>query len=187
MTFTNHKNKLERPYIVYADIEATLTPYKHERKGNAKGEIVTNGEKVALHKANSACLYIVCTYDSSKNRLWTSVGDNCIIDMIKELHKVSEEVIKEMRHNERMHMTKDDTKNFCAAHKCYLCNGGFTKEGNLQKVKDHDHRTGAYRGAAHQKCNINYFSNRYLPVIFHNLTGYDSHFIIRQAYEIIDD
>ena len=54
------------------------------------------------------------------------------------------------------------------------------------KVQDHDHRTGAFRGAAHQTCNMNYYSNRYLPVDFHNLKGCDSHSIIREAYEIVE-
>ncbi len=42
-------------------------------------------------------------------------------------------------------------------------------------------------GAAHQKCNITYFCNRYIPVVFHNLRGYDGHFIIKQAHEIISE
>ena len=34
------------------------------------------------------------------------------------------------------------------------------------------------------RSNINYFSNRYLPIVFHNLRGYDGHLIIKEAYEL---
>ena len=54
----------------------------------------------------------------------------------------------------------------------------------LSKVRDHDHRTGKYRGATHSKCNINYFCNRYLPIVAHNLRGYDGHLIIKEAYKL---
>ena len=47
------------------------------------------------------------------------------------------------------------------------------------KVRDHDHRTGQYRGAAHCKCNLDYFANRYAPVVFHTFRGYDGHFIVK--------
>ena len=33
-------------------------------------------------------------------------------------------------------------------------------------------------------CNINLFSNKYLPVFFHNLEGYDGHLNIREAFKI---
>ena len=39
------------------------------------------------------------------------------------------------------------------------------------KVRDHDHWTGQYRGAAHSGCNIALRKTRKIPVIFHNLTG----------------
>ena len=61
----------------------------------------------------------------------------------------------------------------------------FDKSLNAKhKVRDHCHRAGNYRGAAHSKCNINYFNNRYLPVVFHNLRGYDSHLIIKKAFDV---
>ena len=43
------------------------------------------------------------------------------------------------------------------------------------------------RGASCQNCNISYLSNRFLHVFFHNLAGYDSHHIIKQAYDICDE
>ena len=39
-------------------------------------------------------------------------------------------------------------------------------------------------GRLDDRCNINFFSNRVLPVIFHSVKGYDPHLIIKQACEI---
>ena len=50
--------------------------------------------------------------------------------------------------------------------------------------KDHCHRTGCFRGATHQQCNLTNFKNRYVPVVFHNLKGYDGHLIIKEAFEM---
>jgi hypothetical protein len=84
-----------------------------------------------------------------------------------------------MRKNQEMEMTREDKNIFFKAKNCCVCGGEF--KDDKDKVRDHDHRTGKFRGAAHNKRNINYFSNRYLPVVFHNLRGYDSHLIIKEA------
>ena len=49
-----------------------------------------------------------------------------------------------------------------------------------EKVRDHCHITGKYRGAAHWSCNINLKISKNLTVIFHNLKGYDSHLIFKE-------
>ena len=46
------------------------------------------------------------------------------------------------------------------------------------------HVTGKYRGSGHQDCNINYRLTDKIPVIFHNLKGYDSHLIMQTIGEI---
>ena len=51
------------------------------------------------------------------------------------------------------------------------------------KVHDHCHYTGLYRGAAHNNCNLKYKIPKHIPIVFHNLSGYDAHLFIRQLGE----
>ena len=48
------------------------------------------------------------------------------------------------------------------------------------KVRDHCHISGKYRGASHWKCNINLKLGKKIPVIFHNLKVSDSHLIFKK-------
>ena len=52
-------------------------------------------------------------------------------------------------------------------------------------MRDHCHFTCEYRGAAHNKCNLNCNCRKpsLLPVIFHNLQGYESHLFIKQLLQ----
>ena len=49
----------------------------------------------------------------------------------------------------------------------------------MYKVRDHCHVTGKFRGAAHNKCNLKLRIPKKLPIIFHNLQGYDGHIILK--------
>ena len=60
----------------------------------------------------------------------------------------------------------------------WICNKLFDVSDN--KVRDHCHITGKYRGAAHWSCNVNFKITKKVPVIFHNLKVYDSHLIFKE-------
>ena len=61
---------------------------------------------------------------------------------------------------------------------CWICQKGFNAIDN-DEIKDHCHLTGKYRGAAHNKCNVQYKKPKFIPVVFHNLSGHDSHLFIK--------
>ena len=61
---------------------------------------------------------------------------------------------------------------------CWICNKLFDVSDN--KVRDHCHVSGKYRGATHWSCNVNVKMTKKIPVIFHNLKGYDSHLIFKE-------
>ena len=46
-------------------------------------------------------------------------------------------------------------------------------------MRDHCHLSGKFRGAAHEVCNLRYKVQKFFPVVFHNLSGYDSHLCIK--------
>ena len=49
----------------------------------------------------------------------------------------------------------------------------------MMKVRHHCHYTGKYRGASHSVCNLRYKVVKEIPVVFHNGSAYDYHFIIK--------
>ena len=51
------------------------------------------------------------------------------------------------------------------------------------KVRDHCHYTKKFRGAAHNICNLRWKIRKKIPVVSHNGSAYDLHFIIKQLAE----
>ena len=74
--------------------------------------------------------------------------------------------------NKNLIITEEE-KQFQSSNMCWICE----KLIEDKKVRDHYHITGKFRGAAHWSCNINLQLTKNVPVIFHNLRGYDSHLI----------
>ena len=53
------------------------------------------------------------------------------------------------------------------------------------KVKDHCHLTGKYRGPAHTKSNINVTQKQsnFIPFLFHNFSNYDCHMFFKKLVD----
>ena len=88
--------------------------------------------------------------------------------------------------NPQLQISPQEEESFQLAEECWFCENPLDDT----KVRDHDHLTGKYRGAAHNICNINVKqkSSSFVPIFFHNFSGYDCHLILEelltQAYNL---
>ena len=69
-------------------------------------------------------------------------------------------------------------KNISLTNSCWICKKVI--DNDEEKVRDHCHETDKFRGAAQWNCNLNFQLTKNVPVILHNLIGYDSHLIFRE-------
>ena len=84
---------------------------------------------------------------------------------------------------EMIPLTDEEKESYENQKICHICEKEFStdnKDKKNHKVRDHCHYTGKYRGAAHSNCNLNYKIPKEIPVVFHNGSTYDYHFIIKQ-------
>ena len=63
---------------------------------------------------------------------------------------------------QKMNLSEKDKKDYENAKQCYLCQKEFIDTDG--KVRDHDHLSGAYRGAAHNSCNLKLRRQFKIPV-----------------------
>ena len=75
-------------------------------------------------------------------------------------------------------LTKAQWKDYKHASSCHICFKPFRED--KPKVRDHCHYTGCYRGPAHIGCNLQYKIPSYIPIVFHNLSEYDTHLFIKE-------
>jgi len=108
---------------------------------------------------------------------------------VEELRNLAHRVKSILSANVPMEtLSSKQWKVFCNATQCHVCDKPFTSDDT--RVRDHCHLTGRYRGPAHSNClfiNLNYKDLHCIPIVFHNLSGYDAHFIIKEiatVYEV---
>ena len=130
------------------------------------------------HTPSGWCVYSKFAYGDIDNLLRIYGGKDCIetfCNYIKgEVHRLYH-MFPELPMDL---LTKKQWKTYKRSTKCHICYKPFTFKD--PKVRDHCHYTGLYRGPAHLLCNLRYKIPSYIPVVFHNLSGYDAHLFIRK-------
>ena len=107
-------------------------------------------------------------------------GGNVAEEFCKQLELETRDVYdKYFKKAVPMKITKAELDEWKQTDVCHICEETISGSDNI-KVKDHCHLTGEYRGAAHQECNLKYKEPSFIPVVFHNLSGYDAHLFIKE-------
>ena len=182
--FKNHHKQLPVPFVIYADFEALTEKIQGCQPNNEKSY-------TEAYQKHTDCGYgykVVCCYDDKYSKpVQIHRGENAI-------HKFMENMLEEVnwckskmkKHfNKPLKMTMENEIDFKKAIKCHICDQQYTDKDI--RVRDHCHITGKFRGSAHQDCILKLRikpDNIKIPVIFHNLRGYDSHFIMQQIGKI---
>ena len=87
---------------------------------------------------------------------------------------------------EMIPLTNEENESYENQKICHICEKEFCTDEDkkefkkMQKVRDHCHYAGKYRGAAHSICHLRNKISKEIPVVFHNGSTYDYHFIIKQ-------
>ena len=174
--FKNYYKQLPIPFVVYADFECFTKPM-NTCSPNPKDSYNYNYQK---HEPSGFCFYVKGIVDKKITPIIytkTSEDEDVAKVFVEKLTEVTKGIYNDFyRRPKPLRLTSAEQKSFEEANICHICNCELKKD----KVRDHCHFTGQYRGAAHNKCNLMCKKPKVLPVIFHNLQGYDAHLFIKQ-------
>ena len=95
---------------------------------------------------------------------------------MEELERVTRQIYERFKDSVPMIFDYTAKKLHESQSVCYACGKGFDGD----KVRDHCYYTGKYRGALHSECNLRLRGTQTIPVLFHNLSNYDSHLFVRR-------
>ena len=171
--FKNYHKQLKAPFAIYADFECLLVPIQGAPMDPEK----STTRQTHIHKACSYS-YIVVRSDGKSKKPVVYRGSDAAEKLLEDLQKEAEELVESLKYSKKAIINAKVRREYDEATICHICEEPL----NGDKVLDHDHITGLYRGAAHNKCNLKLRIDRYklkIPVIFHNLRGYDSHLLMQ--------
>ena len=178
----NHGAKsMKVPFTIYADLESVLEKVNTCHNNPEK----LSATEINKHTPSGYSLFTHCSFDTTKNRLYYYRGKNWMKNFCLDLREHATKIINYEK-KAMIPLTKEEDKMHNRQKFCYICKKVFSTDDNnkrFHKVKDHCHYTGKYRGAAHDICNLRYKIAKEIPVVFHNGSTYEYHFIIKELAE----
>ena len=189
--FSNHTRKFKTPYVMFADFECLTTKTGCYSKPIKANEDDANKPFTKKYQKHTPSGFMILVVDDQRNIVKTAIyrGADCMDVFCKTIREIENELVKTLLINKPIEMTEQDLTDFENATECHICDNAFgtfkADDKCLCKVRDHNHLTGKFRGAAHSCCNIHYnYKDVKIPVFFHNLKNYDAHLIISNAHAL---
>ena len=167
--------KYPLPFVIYADFECFTRPVDSCLPDGSYPYSV----EYQKHEPSGFCFYIKGIIDNFEPVCFTKQkeDDDVAAIFIKKIGEYTQLIYdKYYKKQKKMFLSSEEEKKFRDAKCCSICE----EELGNDRVRDHCHITGKYRGAAHNSCNLNCRLPRIIPVIFHNLQSYDAHLFIKK-------
>ena len=136
--------------------------------------------KINKHIPSGYSIFTSCSFNESKNKLNYYRGKDCMKKFCKDLRTHATKIIN-FEKKKIIPLTTEEKINYNDQKVCYIGEKEFdTIDKKNYKVRDHCHYMSKYRGAAHNVCNLRYKVPKEIPIVFHNGSTYDYHFIIKE-------
>ena len=180
LKFSDGQGQLKAPFGIYADFESILEPMATASNDPSIPHI----NHINKHTPSGFCTYSTFAHGEIKNPLKLYKGKDCVEEFCKYIRSQAHQLYNDYPEKPMIPLTKTQWKEYNSSNKCRIC----LKPISDNKVRDHCHYTGYYRGPAHSMCNLRYKVPSFIPVVFHNLSGYNAQMFIRElAKYLISD
>ena len=136
--------------------------------------------EINKHTSSGYSLFTHCSFNKTKNKLDYYRSKDCVKRFCKDLREHATKIFNYEK-KKMISLTKKDEIYHNKRKICYICKKEFdTNDKKNYKLRDHCHYAGKYGGAAHNICNLRYKIPKEIPIVFHNGSTYDHHFIIKE-------
>ena len=172
--YSDYQYQFKVLIMIYADFELILEPIQ----GASNNPNVSSTRGVSIHTPSRWRVYSKYAYGKVTNPLTQYRGSDCVEKFCEHIISEAKRLYNSFPEKPMAPLAKSQLKEYRWATKCHICFKRFSKK--KRKVRDHCHYSGLYRGAAHSSRNLQCKIPSYIPVVFHNLTGYGAHLFIRE-------